>query len=400
MIREWLQHALSNRQLVVLGLFLLAGAVLIFYLGDILAPVLVSLVLAYLLEPGVTRLKKWHVPRSVAAAVLLLLLLIVLVLLMMWVGSQWPRFVDAMQNLENQTIDVQAIKTWLQDLRANSELLQLLMDKNSLDGVNDEQALNQYIGNITDALKIEPDLVLKNFFSLGGQTVYVLIMVLLVPVMAFFMLKDKQALINWFKTFLPEERALAGSVWAEVDAQIGNYIRGKAVEVIIVGGATTLLFWYFNLDNYVVLGILVGLSVLIPYIGSVVVTIPIFFLAILDPDLGWSSALFWMMAWYLVIQILDGQVLVPVIFSEAMSMHPLAIIISVLFFGGLWGFWGAFFAIPLAVLVNAIIKAWPRKSLVVTPADTDEIVLGDTLQSASASGITGASAKDQPTNNY
>ena len=64
---------------------------------------------------------------------------------------------------------------------------------------------------------------------------------------------------------------------------------------------------------------------------------------------------------YTVIQFLDGNVLVPVLFSEVVNLHPLAIIVAVLFFGGLWGMWGVFFAIPLATLIQAVINAWPRQ---------------------------------------
>jgi putative permease len=57
---------------------------------------------------------------------------------------------------------------------------------------------------------------------------------------------------------------------------------------------------------------------------------------------------------------LDGNVLVPLMFSEAVNLHPVAIIVAILVFGGLWGFWGVFFAIPLATLVQAVLNAWPR----------------------------------------
>ena len=62
---------------------------------------------------------------------------------------------------------------------------------------------------------------------------------------------------------------------------------------------------------------------------------------------------------YLIIQGLDGNLLVPVLFSEAVNLHPLVIILSVVIFGGLWGFWGVFFAIPLATLIKAVVHAWP-----------------------------------------
>jgi putative permease len=63
---------------------------------------------------------------------------------------------------------------------------------------------------------------------------------------------------------------------------------------------------------------------------------------------------------YTVIQTLDGNVLVPLLFSEAVNLHPVAIICAVLLFGGLWGFWGVFFAIPLATLFKAVLDAWPK----------------------------------------
>jgi len=62
---------------------------------------------------------------------------------------------------------------------------------------------------------------------------------------------------------------------------------------------------------------------------------------------------------YGIIQALDGNLLVPLLFSEAVNLHPVTIIIAVILFGGLWGFWGVFFAIPLATLVKAILNAWP-----------------------------------------
>ena len=100
-----------------------------------------------------------------------------------------------------------------------------------------------------------------------------------------------------------------------------------------------------------------GLSVLIPYIGAFVVTIPVVGVALFQFGAGTE---FWsLFAVYLIIQGLDGNLLVPVLFSEAVNLHPLVIILSVVIFGGLWGFWGVFFAIPLATLIKAVVHAWP-----------------------------------------
>jgi len=65
---------------------------------------------------------------------------------------------------------------------------------------------------------------------------------------------------------------------------------------------------------------------------------------------------------YLVIQFLDGNLLVPLLFSEAVDLHPAAILAAILIFGGLWGVWGVLFAIPLASLIDVVLRSWPRAS--------------------------------------
>ncbi len=101
-----------------------------------------------------------------------------------------------------------------------------------------------------------------------------------------------------------------------------------------------------------------GLSVIIPYIGATLVTVPVLLVAFFQ--WGLSHDFYYLLLAYGVIQTLDGVLLVPLLFSEAVNLHPVAIIVAILFFGGLWGFWGVFFAIPLATLVRAVLSAWPR----------------------------------------
>jgi putative permease len=98
-----------------------------------------------------------------------------------------------------------------------------------------------------------------------------------------------------------------------------------------------------------------------------VVTIPVLLIAWFQ--WGWSADFGWLTLAYFVIQALDGNVLVPLLFSEAVNLHPVAIIVAILVFGGFWGFWGVFFAIPLATLVQAIVSAWPREQA----PDTTEV---------------------------
>jgi len=173
----------------------------------------------------------------------------------------------------------------------------------------------------------------------------------------FFLLKDRVQILDWLASMLPSNRPGLSRIWSEMDTQLANYIRGKGIEILIVGGMTYLSFALFGLRYAVLLGFLVGLSVVIPYVGAVVVTVPVAVVAYFQ--WGWSASFGYLLLTYLVIQVLDGNLLVPLLFSEANSLHPVAIILAVLLFGSMWGVWGAFFAIPLATLVKAIMNAWP-----------------------------------------
>ena len=107
------------------------------------------------------------------------------------------------------------------------------------------------------------------------------------------------------------------------------------------------------------LALLVGLSVIIPYIGATLVTLPVAAVGLFQ--FGFDNHFLLLMAVYGVIQAIDGNILVPLLFGEAVNLHPTAIIVAVLFFGGIWGVWGVFFAIPLATLIRAIVTAWPQQ---------------------------------------
>jgi putative permease len=139
--------------------------------------------------------------------------------------------------------------------------------------------------------------------------------------------------------------------------QIGNYVRGKFIEIVIVWIVTYVTFALMGLQFSMLLSVLVGLSVVIPYVGAVTVTFPVAIIAYFQ--WGFASDFAYIMIAYAIVQTLDGNVLVPLLFSEVVNLHPIAIITAVLIFGGLWGLWGVFFAIPLATLVQAVLKAWP-----------------------------------------
>jgi len=342
----------SDEEAIILFLILLAGTVFVIWFGAMLAPAIASLIIAFILQGLVTKLTRLGVPELAAILGVFLVFLGVLVgfifglLPLVWtqltkLAGETPRIIREMQS-------------YLEVLP--EEYPQLV----SADAVNAiYQQVSTEVGHMTQWLVS---------FSLSSipDLVALLIYMVLVPILVFFFLKDRALLLGSLSRLLPPQRPMMLRIWHEVNLQCANYVRGKAVEILIVGGATYVAFKFLGMPYAALLSLLVGLSVVIPYIGAAVVTIPVAMIGLFA--FGWGSHFIWVMVVYGIIQALDGNVLVPVLFSEVNNLHPVAIIVAVLFFGGIWGLWGVFFAIPLATMLKAVFSAWPVKEASPPPA--------------------------------
>ncbi len=343
-ITGWFRHQLDNPQVVYLALLVAGIFLVIYFFGNMLAPVLAGVVIAYLLEGIVKVLQRNHIPRMAAMLIVfcifMLLLLMIFFALIPLLSSQLTQLV--------QQIPVMLGK----GQSALLELPQRYPDLFSIEQINEIASALR-----SDITGYGQNLLTYSVSSVIGIITF-LVYVILVPILVFFFLKDKDVLINWFSSRLPQERKLADRVWVDVNKQIANYIRGKILEILMVSFVTFVTFSFLHLEYALLLAVLVGLSVVIPYVGAAVVTVPVLLIAWFQ--WGWGSEFVYIAVAYLIIQALDGNLLVPLLFSEVVNLHPVAIIVAVLIFGGLWGILGVFFAIPLATLVQAIMSAWPQ----------------------------------------
>ncbi len=339
-ISDWFQRLFNDPQAIILTIMLALGISVVLIMGRDLAPVLASMVMAYLLEGVVQLLQRWRLPRVLAVIIVFTLFLafVLFAVSAVWAAAAGFAATDA----TGATIaehDRERPKSAAQPARALPGIYYRRADSRSD---------HRHQGRDRD---------------LGPKTIIVYLV--LAPLLVFFFLKDKELILNWLHGFLPRDHTLGQQVWREVDRQMGNYVRGKFLEIVVVWVATFVAFAAMNLQFAMLLALMVGLSVIVPYIGAVVVTVPVALVAFFQ--WGWSSEFLWLMGVYLIVQGLDGNLLVPLLFSEVVDLHPIAIIVAVLVFSGLWGFWGVFFAIPLATVVQSILKAWPRPALVADP---------------------------------
>jgi putative permease len=342
-IRHWYQRNFSDPQAVILALLLLVGLLAVLLLGRMLAPVLASVVIAYLLEGVVARLERLGLPRMPSVLFVFLIFLAALLLLLFGIMPMITRQLATV---------VQTLPVYMRELQDMLTRLPELYPE-----IFSGEQVTRMVASLGDELLRYGSAVV----SVSGvlNLLALLIFLVLMPILVFFFLKDKTVILRWLGSYLPRDRGLATAVWREVDAQIGNYVRGKVLEILIVWVTSYIVFELLDLQFALLLSMLVGFSVVIPYIGAAVVTVPVALVALFQ--FGPSAQFAWVVIAYGIIQALDGNVLVPVLFSEVVNLHPVAIIVAVLVFGGIWGFWGVFFAIPLATLVNAVLRAWPRR---------------------------------------
>ena len=196
-----------------------------------------------------------------------------------------------------------------------------------------------------------------------------LVYLIVVPIFTFLMLYNKHELQQRARQFLlPNNQELMRKFWPSMHQQIAGYIRGKILHIIIISIANTLAFMAMGVNYALLLGVGVGLSVVIPYVGAVIIAVPVILVAIFQ--FGFSSDLMWVLVIYTVIQLLDSNVLTPMLFAKAMSLDAFSILAAIMIFGGLWGFWGVFFAIPLATFIKSLITRWPNADLPPTTATT------------------------------
>ncbi len=343
-INRWYRKYFSDPEGVILAVLLVLGFAIVIFMGDMLAPVLASVVLAYLLEGLVAPLEARGIRRL--NAVLLVFVPFLVFLLFLLLGLLPP--------LSGQ---VKQLVQELPHMVAKGQQLLMQLPERHPSFVSEAQ-VTEFIASMRSTVGAMGQNVLSLSLASISGLFTLLVYLILVPVLMFFFLKDKHLILDWLTRYLPRERGLAKQVWEEMDQQIGNYVRGKFTEILIVGVVSYIVFMVMGLNYAMLLGALVGLSVIIPYLGAIAVTFPVALIAYFQ--WGWGNDFISVMVAYAVIQAVDGNLLVPWLFSEAVNLHPVAIITAVLFFGGIWGFWGVFFAIPLATLVKAVMNAWPR----------------------------------------
>tara|TARA_Y100000590_G_scaffold453141_1_gene597617 strand:+ start:2182 stop:3234 length:1053 start_codon:yes stop_codon:yes gene_type:complete len=339
--KDWYNTHLTEPNQASFALIILFTIIILYVLIETVAPILVAVVLAYMLEGLVKRsLDYINLERKLVVILVYSLFILISVIILFLL---LPLMLEQLSNL------LKSLPSYLEYSIQQGKIIAL--------GVFSSEQMNDFLSGLNAEMSSMGKSVLSYSLSSAGNIFETIIYIFIVPILIFFILYDKENIFTWFKKFFPEKLDLSKKASKELDLKIGNYIRCKFIEIIIVWTASFIVFIMLDLKYSLLLSFLCGISVIIPYVGAIAVTIPI----ILIGYFQWgTSAEFWsVIIGHVIIQVVDGNVIVPILFSDAVNIHPLAILIAILFFGSIWGIWGVFFAIPLAVFLNTLINIWP-----------------------------------------
>lgn len=344
-IGSWFQRYFSDPDAVSLFLFILIVLGVVEWFGQILEPILISIALAYLLDSAVTLLKSIRFPHGLAVMFVFIafigvcLAIVLGVLPLLW--KQSTAFIKEIPSMLNHS------EVWSSRFVNQHPELVSQGQYQRLITIIRSQAL--HVGQLVFTYSLS---------SIKG-VVSLVLYVILVPTMVLFMLKDRAVILSFCQNYLPDNRSLLNRVGSDVNHKIGQYVRGRVIEVVLISLIAFIVFSLLGLPYAALMGVCLGVSVIIPYVGAILVTIPVLIIALLQWGLSAHFTVFILA--YVLIVVFDAYVLVPLLFSDILRLNPLVIIISTLVFGALWGFWGVFLSIPLASLVKAILDAWPDK---------------------------------------
>jgi predicted PurR-regulated permease PerM len=333
----------------VVGLLLLA---LLAVLGPVLSPFAAAAVLAYVLQPGVAWMQRHRVPRPVGATLALLLAVMALVaVVLILVPIVQVEVVQIRQRLPGlvQTV-TERLLPWLREATG----LEL-----SVDGA----AIRAWLARHLASAGEDWAAALLGYVRSGwSAAIEVLGLLFLVPVLAYYLLADWPGLVGRVGALVPPRwRPSTASLLGEIDALLGQYLRGQLLVMLALAGYYALALLAAGFSLWLPIGVLTGLLVAIPYLGFALGAVFALITGMLE--LGPLRGMMVTGVVYGVGQVLESFVLTPRLIGERIGLHPLAVILALMAFGALFGFVGVLLALPLAAMAAVGLRRLHRNYL-------------------------------------
>ncbi|MBN1896091.1 AI-2E family transporter [bacterium] len=313
----------------------------------VIFPFVVSFILAFLLDPLISRLMRWKLKRLQAV---LLLSFLVLGLFVFFGFILIPNLLDDIQQLIARMPSL--LDTLFSYIERYMAKLISILDTESF------RLKESITTQITSRIEVILSNIMKALMSIGVLFGYFL-NVILVPVLTFYFLKDFDKLRAWFMEFFPrKKRNLTAFYLWRMNRILGGFFRGQIIVCFYVGILTTLGFMLFRLPFAVFIGIVTGLLNIIPFIGLYVSLGLAILVCLFAPHSG--ILILKVLAVFALVQGLENYVISPKVVGDRLGLHPIAVIFSILIFSKFFGIWGLLIGVPCAALIKFFIDEWKR----------------------------------------
>jgi predicted PurR-regulated permease PerM len=345
-------NGLAFRRQMAFWLGALAVFILVLWLlSEILLPFIAGLAIAYLLTPLTDRLERLGVHRLAAALLIITVVVLALVVMILLVapilGGQLASFIA----------NIPGYVTKLQSLLSDQSLpwVQKLLGAGFSPDKSFSELATQGVGWLTTFL--------KSLWSGGRALVSLFSLIVITPVVAFYLIYDWHRMLKTVDGWVPvHQRATVRQLAREIDAAIAGFVRGQSAVCLILGSFYAVALTLSGLNFGLLIGLISGLITFIPYVGSMTGLIL---------SLGVAVAQFWpdytsiliVLGIFLVGQFLEGNVLAPKLVGESVGLHPVWLIFALLAFGYLFGFVGLLVAVPLAATIGVLARFALRRYL-------------------------------------
>lgn len=337
------------------ALLVVAAVVTVFWLlsstGSILAPFILSIVLAYVLDPLVDRMERMRISRMLAMALLSVVAVGLLAVVVLLVVPASLRQLGAV--LQDVPVFFQRLGAWVESMRTRM----LAVDMPFIDEDDLAQRLEAIDGNAVMTFLQERREALGNWVWTGvlglgrgiGSAFTVIGYVALTPILTFYLLRDWDMIMGVIADLLPKaDREGIVAFGRESDTMISRYMRGQVTVAITLGILTALGLWLVRFPHAGLLGLIVGIFNVVPYLGLVLSLIPAIFIALVGGSVGVS--LLKVAAVYGICQILDGSVISPRVVGDSVGLHPVTVLLALSLGGFFFGFAGLLIGVPLAAV--------------------------------------------------
>ena len=321
----------------------LAAAVFLFvlwWLGDVILPFVLGGALAYMLDPIADRLERWGFSRAMATVAIMLTALLIIVLMFLLVIPLLVQQASALIDTAPQMF--QELQGWL------TLKFPQIMDQDS--------TIRQQLLALGQTIQSKGGDLLNSVFNSALSLLNVIVLVVIVPVVTFYLLLDWDRMIARIDDMLPRDHAAeVRKLAVEIDRTLASFIRGQGTVCLILGIYYALGLMAVGLNFGLVLGFIAGMVSFIPYIG-----------ALIGGGLALGLALFqfwgewvWIGAVgviFLVGQMAEGNILTPKLVGESVGLHPVWLLFALSVFGAIFGFVGLLVAVPMAAMIGVVTR--------------------------------------------